>query len=197
MFNEAEDWDDISGIHTRQMPMQKPGRSKQDYGTPREFLRAVEDMLGEPIIFDLAASDHNRKAPSWYTQKDDALSQPWHKIHKDFGKACAGLPAASGWLWLNPPFGNIGKWASKCREEKDLGAKILFLVPASVGSNWFRDHVHGHATVLALNPRLIFEGETNGFPKDLMLCLYGLPPVFEVWPWCGRKEKARTAEKRP
>lgn len=42
------------------MPRQKPGRSKQDYRTPRAFLVAVKGLLGiEDFTIDLAASVSN------------------------------------------------------------------------------------------------------------------------------------------
>ena len=40
------------------VPIQKPGRSRQDYGTPPEFLAAVVARFG-PLAFDLAASRDN------------------------------------------------------------------------------------------------------------------------------------------
>ena len=43
------------------MPAQKPGRSKQNYGTPDAFIKAVEDRYG-PLMFDLAAEPSTRKA---------------------------------------------------------------------------------------------------------------------------------------
>ena len=38
----------------RTMPAQVPGKSKQDYGTPIELIRAVEAKFGR-LAFDLAA----------------------------------------------------------------------------------------------------------------------------------------------
>ncbi len=67
------------------------------------------------------------------------------------------------------------------------GARIAFLVPAGVGSNWYRDFVHNKARVLALNGRLAFiEGKPKLlYPKDCILCLYGpdFAPGFDVWSW--------------
>lgn len=59
------------------------------------------------------------------------------------------------------------------------------LVPASVGSRWFAEHVHGWARVLALSGRLSFDGIAP-FPKDLILAVYGEPPGFDVWDWRQR-----------
>jgi hypothetical protein len=61
------------------------------------------------------------------------------------------------------------------------------LVPAAIGSNWFRDHVDGRALVLALNGRLAFiEGKPDDlYPKDCILALYSpfVASGFEVWSW--------------
>ena len=153
------------------MPPQKPGRSKQDYGTPWGLIRAVEYRFGV-LMYDLAASDDNHKADMWATEEEDSLVLDW-----------SALPA--GLLWLNPPFADITPWAKKCAAEKNRGARILMLVPASVGSNWFAEHVHGQAMVYALAPRLTFEGCAQPYPKDCMLCHYSpiVGPGFSVWRW--------------
>lgn len=151
----------------------KRGKSRQDQGTPWDFIRAVERRYG-PIAFDLAASDDNAKADRWFTPKDDALVQCWHRIPEVHDEALR---------WLNPPFARIGPWAEKCAHESALGCRVAFLVPAGVGSEWFAEHVHGKALVRPLRPRLIFEGEKDPYPKDLILCLYGERPGFEPWRW--------------
>lgn len=139
-------------------PAQRPGKSFQAYETPRDFLDAVEARFGK-LTWDLSASDENRKAPCWITKEQDSLSVDWNST-------CAS------WLcWLNPPFGNIGDWAEKCAKESRLGCRILFLTPASVGSNWFQRWVVPYAHVLELSPRLSFDGKSP-FPKDLILSVY-------------------------
>lgn len=146
------------------------GQSKQDYATPPDLMAAVTRRFG-PINFDLAAHEQNKKHANFFSIADNSLVHEWHKI--------------PGTLWLNPPFDNIGPWAKKCAEECELGAQILFLVPASVGANWFRDHVHGHALVLALNGRIAFDPANPkwGYPKDCMICAYGWSPGFDTWTW--------------
>lgn len=157
------------------MPQQRPGRSKQDYGTPNAFTTAVERRFQMRLHFDLAASDKNAivLAPNYFTQQDDALVQNWHKA-----------VGADHWAWLNPPYANIGPWAAKCGRE-GLHIHIAMLVPASIGSNWFRDYVHEKALVLALSPRLTFRGCTTPYPKDTILCVYGptIASGFDVWNW--------------
>ncbi len=155
------------------------GKSRQDYETPPAFFNAVESRFGR-IIHDLAATEANTKVPgSFFSPQQDALHQEWWPL-------CSALP--TGWLWLNPPFADIGPWARRCYEQSQRGANILMLVPASVGANWYRDWVHRKAGVLALNGRLTFVGSPDPYPKDLILCCYSaVPGGFDVWTWADQE----------
>lgn len=151
------------------MPEQKPGRSKQDYETPDDFMAAFCDRFNDPL-WDLAASLDNSKASNFFTEEQNSLKQDWARL--------------AGVLWLNPPFAKIGPWAEKCADESRKGANVFMLVPASVGTEWFQYYVHRHAYVLALNPRLTFMGCKDPYPKDCMLCCYGNNfKGFDVWRW--------------
>lgn len=161
----------------------KPGaslnrhRSKQDYSTPLDFWLAIEKRFGKPA-WDLAASIENHKAPDWICEARDSLTVNWHELVD----SATGKP---GLLFLNPPFNNIAPWAEKCMRESLMGAEILFLTPASIGSNWFADFVYSHATVYALRPRLSFDGK-NPYPKDCILAHFtagGRRSSFECWKW--------------
>ena len=120
--------------------------------------------------WDLAASPGNAKAPKYFTEADNSLAQDWTK--------CAGR------LWLNPPFDRIGPWAEKCAANCP-DRLIFFLVPAAVGSNWFRDYVADIARVHFLNGRVPFDPlhPKWGYPKDCMLCIYGQKPGYDIWSW--------------
>lgn len=149
------------------------GKSKQDYGTPPDFMRAVHKRFGK-LTYDLAARPDNKKAELFLSPDLDSLTVEWHKL-------------LSGIHWLNPPFDNISEWASKCSREARLGARILFLVPASVGANWFSDYVHNQAEVLFLNGRLQFVGAKDPYPKDCVLICYNIQHRgahgYDVWRW--------------
>jgi phage N-6-adenine-methyltransferase len=162
-------------------PAQKPGRSRQDYGTPISFIHAVENRFGGPITWDLAAHADNAKCANYYDQRQDSLAQDWTQLR--------------GNLWLNPPFADIEPWARKCKESRVEGRRIFLLTPASVGSLWFAEHVHGHALVLGLCPRLRFEGAKDDYPRDLILSVYSahMRIGFEVWKW---KEDVIEADNR-
>jgi phage N-6-adenine-methyltransferase len=138
-------------------PRQKPGKSRQDYETPADFLKAVVERFG-PLAWDLAATRANAKAPSYFTPEDDSLKKDWGRLQ--------------GTLFLNPPFADISPWAEKCANTRDRKGFTLLLTPASVDSEWFDKHVDDKAVVLFLAPRLSFDGK-DPYPKGLMLSVFG------------------------
>ena len=149
-------------------PIQKPGRSKQDYATPEAFIKAVERRFGK-LTIDLAASPENTQCGTYITEEQDSLSVDWTML--------------TGLGWLNPPFGDIAPWAAKCAASASPAFRIIMLTPASVGSNWFAEHVHRKAIVLGISPRLSFDVK-NAYPKDLMVTLWGFGAAgFDVWRW--------------
>lgn len=151
-------------------PAQRPGRSRQDYGTPSAFLQAVERRFGR-IAHDLAARADNAVVADYYSPQVNSLVQHW--------------AALTGVLWLNPPFGDVGPWAAKCARSKGAGRRILLLTPAAIGTEWFAADVYGHARVYALRPRLTFAGARDPYPGDLILSVYcaELSPAFCLWRW--------------
>ncbi len=159
---------------TVRMPAQRPGRSKQDYGTPLDFMRACEARFKvNHFAVDLAAREDNKLAPICITEEQNSLTVDWHKLQ--------------GLLWLNPPFSNLELWAAKCKLEASCGAQIVMLTPASVGSNWYAKHVFGHAHSLFLSPRLTFQGCKDPYPKDCMLTLWNVESWHDeacsLWNW--------------
>ena len=151
-------------------PSQRPGRSKQDYGTPREFIAAVERRWGK-LTFDLAASKENTVTRDFLSIEQDSLKQNWTLL-------------GCGPLWLNPPFADIRPWAEKAEKESTY-TTLLMLVPASVGSNWYAEHAMRMARTIFLRPRLTFVGCSAPYPKDLMLLEFGTiwSGEFESWRW--------------
>ncbi len=125
--------------------------SEQVVATPWAFIRAVEAKFGM-LHVDLAATDENRKAPVWITPERDTFSVNWAHV----------LSGSLG--WLNPEFDPMEKWVEKCAIEQQRGAEFLALAPASIGTNWFWDHVQPFATVYSIG-RIPFEGSHNKYPK--------------------------------
>ena len=163
------------------MPTQKPGKSCQTYATPAVFIDAVKRLLKiRSFAFDFAADSTNTQAIRYWSVKDDSLSIPASEWAQHCGQ---------GWGWLNPPFAQIEPWVAKCLDVASLGGHIAFLVPASVGSNWYRDYIHDQdgVRVLFLNGRIPFMPDKPKwlYPKDCELVLFGTGEPFQsdVWTW--------------
>jgi phage N-6-adenine-methyltransferase len=162
----------------KEMPTQGADLKQGVYRTDPAFMAVIKEKYR--IIGDLAASADNAQAYLYLTEAEDALSVDW----KEWYEFCVG-DEGEGWLWLNPPYDNIGKWAAKCAMAAADGVKILFLVPAGVGSNWYAKYVEDFACVDLLNGRLVFEFL---YPEDYMdaatkkknveRAKEGLPPEF-------------------
>jgi len=159
-------------------------KTKQDYRTPQELRRAVEQRFGG-ITIDLAASDGHEivRLVKHFTPEEDSLAQDWDEAIR------------AGVAWLNPPFKRIAEFSAKCSEwtmragrEGRSNAIICMLVPASVDSRWWDDSVRTFAMVYALAPRVTFEGETQPYPKPCVLCVYDprhvrVSAAVELWRW--------------
>lgn len=147
-------------------PAQKPGRSKQDYGTPDAFLEAIARRFGR-VDFDLAASCENAKASTFFTLEagQDSLAHDWVNLRDEFDETVRVA-------FCNPPFADIRPWAAKCESVRYLPRWTLMLVPASMGSLWWADHVLGKCQADGI-PRLQFVGAEGLYPKDLALLCYG------------------------
>lgn len=163
------------------MPAQKPGRSRQDYGTPPLLLAATMGRLSDALVFDLACRHDNAVCDHGYYFDEgvDALQQAWADDVRQRSRR------EGAWAWLNPPFADIEPWVKKAGEEAARGLHLAMLVPASVGSQWWRRYVEPDAYALYLNPRITFVGATDPYPKDCAILIY--TPLHltgaETWEW--------------
>ena len=189
------------------MPQQKPGQSRQDYGTPIALIRAIEGRWGK-LTIDLAATAENAKCPKFITPEEDSLKADWDK-----------KIGAKGRGWLNMEFGDIDPWVEKAGV---CSRNLILITPASIGSEWYAEHIEGipetgdwagwKAKTVGLRPRICFEGvhtlrkpdaagirrpvcegrvpECKGcatYPKDCCLLLFGhqfrFEPILQTWRW--------------
>ena len=103
----------------------------QHYNTPPEVLDVIRWYHGRQIDLDPCSNDGsivnaivNIKPP------EDGLMEAWEMI-TDPG----------GLIYVNPPFREVPKWLAKGR---GVDRQIIYLVPASVESNWFHDALDTH-----------------------------------------------------
>ena len=161
--------------------------SSGNFRTPGDLREAVCRRFGMPEL-DLACSTELRDqfgAKGLYVEQVDSLKMPW-----------ADNLVNGGLGWLNPPYRRIGPWAEKCALEASKGAKILLLVPAAVGSNWYHDFVHQRAMTLILKGRPAFDPEHPdwGYPKDVALCCYFGFSGFDIWDWRADVKRDEVAQ---
>lgn len=145
----------------------------------QEAYKAIVAVVDAGKKAEIRVKNHDKEA-----YRLDAFAQSWSTISEEF-KSPSGGP---GLLWLNCEFSEIEPWAQRCKREAERGANILLLTPAAVGSNWYRDHVAGHASIDNLNGRLCFDGK-NVFPKDCILSHYHLRSDRSVSVWNWRENK--------
>ena len=166
-------------------PRQKPGSSKQDFGTPDDFFQAVCRRFGTPVI-DLAARADNTMCERFIGPEQNTLIYRW---------------PVGVLRWLNNEFGSTEKYVEKCRRVAldDPRGTTLQLIPASIGTNWFAEHCEGVAEVIAIRPRLVFKGSEPNlqtgrpapYPKGPMSRVWGFlanPGRLSTWRWIGPLE---------
>lgn len=115
--------------------------SGDEWFTPR----ALIELLG-PFDLDPATAD----------------DRPWDTATQHITVAGLRTPWR-GFVWLNPPFSNIGPWLQKLSEHPEGG---LALVPASVGAKYWRRFVYPCATAIAFLPGRLRFCNALGFPRD-------------------------------
>lgn len=128
-----------------------PVKENNEWQTPQWFF----DYLNKRYEFsiDLAASDKNSKCGFYFTKEQNALIQEWHKL--------------KGWLWCNPPYGrNLPEWIEKAFIESQMGAKIVMLIPASVGTKYWASYIINKvSSITFITGRIKFD-DPNGTIQD-------------------------------
>lgn len=151
--------------------------SIQGYRTDPAFLSAVERKFATALTFDLACTRTDRIASAtdgFHFPEQDALASPWPTMPEGT-TAWANYPFAKGHAFLR-----VAAESPHCRS--------ILLGPASVGSRWFAEHVHGRALVVFLRPRIVFL-QPDGTPcpaginRDCALMAYGWPPGYHCENW--------------
>lgn len=143
----------LVGFKANNHPQQTGKRGAKDAvddrGTPQEFIDELESRFGK-FTLDVAAAEHNAKAPEFYNLEADGLAQEW-----------------TGRVWCNPPYSDCGAWVRKAWEEWNgcgctfrrcqdsehmfwprhgsTPESIVMLLPANrVEQAWWQDYVEPH-----------------------------------------------------
>jgi phage N-6-adenine-methyltransferase len=148
----------------------KPDRNT--YGTPDYVFQYLNKRY--PFAWDLAATASNTKCQNFLSPRMDSLSLPWH------------LLAPKRWLWLNPPYRPLKLWIQKCQEERDLGAKIITLVPlGTVATRYFSigppQEIHRVTGRINFDPPIGLP-DKNGNMWDSVVLVWDLETPQQVFP---------------
>ena len=140
---------------------QRRGKSKQDFGTPREVLDGIERRFGK-IGIDLAAREDNKVCERFISPEQDTLKINWSELIVPEGHI----------RFINPPYANLEPFAKQLAATKNDSRFTIMLCPASMGSKWWVKHVLGQVNALGI-PRVKFRGADSIYPKDLSILVAG------------------------
>lgn len=115
---------------------------KHNYRTPAKILD-LAGLMGS-IGLDPATDQGNPVgATHFFTLPVDGLTQDWQGY---------------GLVFVNPPYGRgLKKWTAKMALEASRGVEILALIPARVGTQWWRQNITKTAdTICCWTGRLNF-----------------------------------------
>lgn len=115
---------------------------RDQWQTPQELAMGLfwhfTPKIG-PVVLDLFASDANALAPNYYTAEINALTQEWANDLRQLGGAAFANPPYSRPQSDSDgtPITGIENILAYCREQRELGAKIMLLIKAGTSEGWW------------------------------------------------------------
>ena len=126
---------------------------KQDWETPDSIFIPLQAEFG--FTLDVCATNENKKCENYFSVDDDGLTQKWIGI-----------------CWMNPPFGEQGKWVKKAYRESKNGCIVVCLLPVRSNTNWWHDYCM-KGEIRFIRGRPIFKGAKYGLPQPLAIVIFG------------------------
>ena len=132
--------------------------ARGDWETPADLYAELDQVYNFEL--DVCASDQNHKAPRWYTESEDGLTQPWR-----------------GRVWCNPPYGRTVKlWVARAIwavQSQQTAPVAVLLLPARTDTQWFHTYLYQRpgVTVQFLKGRLTFVGAPSPAPFPSLLAV--------------------------
>lgn len=101
-----------------------------EWETPTDLFHQLHSEFNFRI--DCAATPGNNKLDAFYSLDPSGLGDGLKSSWNFHGRAA----------WCNPPYGRaIAKWMQKGWEESQTGCAVVMLVPARVGTKWWKKWV--------------------------------------------------------
>lgn len=131
--------------------------------TPSSLMAKIIKLI--PDKFDLDPCSHtkerhltNVEASKYFTDDDNGLGRKWF-----------------GYVYMNPPYNEIPKWVTKCRNEVyglKNAKRVIALLPASTSTKWFHTNVAYCPCIIFLRKRIRFGNNRNNARFDSMIAIY-------------------------
>jgi phage N-6-adenine-methyltransferase len=147
---------------------------REDWGTPIDLFLTLS--FAHRFAVDLCASPASALCSFWVTEGVDLMSPLAGDVVRDAARAHARGPA---YAWINPPYrgaGGTGLFVVRAAELCLVhGLGLVALIPASVGSRWWRESVDPFFDFVIFTPRLRFEGAPSSAQFDSAICVMHAP----------------------
>lgn len=131
--------------------------ARQDWTTPPALFRRLDAEFR--FTLDAAASPENALCSRYFTEAEDALSQPW-----------------TGRVFCNPPYSaKVGQWVAYGWHEVYAhrhAEVVVMLVAARTDTAWFHQYALSGAEIRFIRGRLRFGGSTNSAPFPSLLLVF-------------------------
>lgn len=125
---------------------------RQDWETPDELFQPLNNEFG--FTLDVCATPENAKCPQFFSIADNALVKDWRGV-----------------CWMNPPFGEQGKWVRKAYQSALEGATVVCLLPSRTNTSWWHDYcMKGEIRFVRGRPK--FKGAKHGLPQPLSIVIF-------------------------
>lgn len=155
---------------------------REDWGTPVELFATLS--RSHDFVVDLCASRQNALCDFWITEGIDIFSPLGEEVVRNASRAFDHVD--HHYAWINPPYQGSGKTglfiaraAELCRAH---GLGLVALIPASVGSNWWREAVDPFFDFVLFTPRLRFGGAPSSAQFDSAICVMRSPGERDAGP---------------
>ena len=115
-----------------------------EWGTPPEFFAKLNKKF--KFTLDPCCTAKTAKCEKYYTREDDGLSKSWKNEV----------------VFVNPPYGDIGKWVKKAYEESTHNnATVAMLMPARTDTKYWHDYVMEASAIYFIKGRLKFTNDND------------------------------------
>lgn len=133
-----------------------PTELKDLWGTPTEIFAALNAEFC--FVLDAAASATNALCARYIDEEQNTLQTNWRDL----------MPDIPGYVWLNPPYSNVGPFVKKAAAENaEHGTGCVMLLNADTSVRWFSEAIAtAHEVRFITGGRLAFINAGTGKSKS-------------------------------